>query len=90
MQLQTLRAPSIAVLHMQEDLQAWMLDKRARDQFVVRNGDFTEVMWNDPQRLGAETVSICFGTLTLSLRTPLCAPRTLAFTAGCRGRFTAG
>ena len=40
----------------QEDLQSWMLDKRARDQFVVRSGDATEVMWNDPQRLGAESV----------------------------------
>lgn len=35
-----------------------MLDKRARDQFVIRHGDSTEVMWNDPQRLSAESVRL--------------------------------
>ena len=41
---------------MQENLQGYMLDKRARDQFAIRHGDITEVMWNDPQRLSAESV----------------------------------
>ena len=44
-----------------------MLDKRGRDQFVVRYGDETEVYWNDPQRNQAEEVrtpykhALCLG-----------------------------
>jgi len=38
----------------QENLQAWMADRRGRDQFVVRWGDETEVFWNDAARGVAE------------------------------------
>jgi hypothetical protein len=41
---------------MQENLWTWMMDKRGRDQFVVRYGDETEVYWNDAQRAQAEDV----------------------------------
>lgn len=33
-----------------------MMDRRGRDQFVVRYGDETEVHWNDAQRAQAEEV----------------------------------
>ncbi len=39
---------------MQENLQAWMADRRGRDQFAVRWGDETEVFWNDAARGLAE------------------------------------
>ena len=35
---------------MQDNLQEWMLDKRGRDQFVIRYGDETEIFWNDAAR----------------------------------------
>lgn len=38
----------------QENLQAWMADRRGRDQFAVRWGDETEVFWNDAARGLAE------------------------------------
>ena len=34
----------------QENLQEWMLDKRGRDQFVIRYRDQTEIYWNDAAR----------------------------------------
>lgn len=37
-----------------ENLQAWMLDRRGRDQFAIRYGDETEVLWNDAARRGVE------------------------------------
>ncbi|KAK9801869.1 hypothetical protein WJX73_004633 [Symbiochloris irregularis] len=40
----------------QENLQQWMMDKRGRDQFVVRHGDETEIAWNDSQRNTIEEV----------------------------------
>jgi translation initiation factor 3 subunit B len=39
-----------------ENLQAWMLDRRGRDQFAIRYGDETEVLWNDAARRAAEPV----------------------------------
>ena len=33
-----------------EHLQSWLLDKGARDQYVVRYGDETEIWWNDPTK----------------------------------------
>lgn len=33
-----------------------MLDKRGRDQFVIRYGDETEIYWNDAARSQAEDV----------------------------------
>jgi len=40
----------------QENLWNWMMDKRGRDQFVIRYGDEAEVHWNDAQRAQAEEV----------------------------------
>ena len=34
------------------------MDRRGRDQFVIRYGDETEVSWNDHQKALAEQVSI--------------------------------
>lgn len=39
---------------LQENLQAWMADRRGRDQFAARWGDETEVFWNDAARGVAE------------------------------------
>ena len=36
------------------------MDRRGRDQFVIRYGDETEVCWNDHQKQLAEQVSPCF------------------------------
>ena len=33
-----------------------MLDRRGRDQFAIRYGDETEVLWNDAARRAAEPV----------------------------------
>lgn len=39
-----------------ENLQQWLTDEKARDQFVIRAGTFTEVFWNDPRQLMPELV----------------------------------
>ena len=39
---------------LQENLQAWMADRRGRDQFAARWGDETEIFWNDAARGLAE------------------------------------
>jgi translation initiation factor 3 subunit B len=39
-----------------ENLQEWLMDPRGRDQFVVRHGDETEVLWNDAARAQPEDV----------------------------------
>ena len=41
---------SVFMLLVQENLQEWMLDKRGRDQFVIRYRDQTEIYWNDAAR----------------------------------------
>lgn len=33
-----------------ENLRAWLLDEKARDQFVIRYNEETEVWWNDPAK----------------------------------------
>ncbi len=33
-----------------DNLQSWLLDKGARDQYAVRYGDETEIWWNDPTK----------------------------------------
>ncbi|THU54819.1 hypothetical protein C4D60_Mb11t00070 [Musa balbisiana] len=40
----------------QENLQQWLTDEKARDQFVIRAGSNTEVFWNDPRQLMPELV----------------------------------
>ena len=37
--------------------QEWLMDRRGRDQFVIRYGDETEVCWNDHQKQQAEQVA---------------------------------
>ncbi|KAF8379127.1 hypothetical protein HHK36_028556 [Tetracentron sinense] len=39
-----------------ENLQQWLTDEKARDQFVIRAGTDTEVLWNDPRQLKPELV----------------------------------
>lgn len=41
---------------MQENLQQWLTDEKARDQFVIRAGSDTEVLWNDARHLKPEPV----------------------------------
>lgn len=43
-------------LVLQENLQEWLTDPRGRDEFVVRHGDETEVLWNDAARSQPEDV----------------------------------
>lgn len=40
----------------QENLQRWITDEKARDQFVIRAGTSTEVYWNDARQLTPELV----------------------------------
>ncbi|KAL5559619.1 hypothetical protein UlMin_035830 [Ulmus minor] len=39
-----------------ENLQQWLTDEKARDQFVIRAGTDTEVLWNDARQLKADPV----------------------------------
>lgn len=39
-----------------ENLQHWLTDEKARDQFVIRAGSDTEVLWNDARQLKADPV----------------------------------
>ncbi|XP_068659438.1 eukaryotic translation initiation factor 3 subunit B-like [Aristolochia californica] len=39
-----------------ENLQHWLTDEKARDQFVIRAGSDTEVLWNDARHLKPELV----------------------------------
>lgn len=43
-------------LFMMPMLQEWLMDRRGRDQFIIRYGDETEVCWNDHQKQLAEQV----------------------------------
>ncbi|ESQ54011.1 hypothetical protein EUTSA_v10027018mg, partial [Eutrema salsugineum] len=38
------------------NLQKWLTDEKARDQFVIRCGSDTEVLWNDTRHLKSESV----------------------------------
>jgi translation initiation factor 3 subunit B len=39
-----------------ENLLKWLTDDKARDQFVIRAGTYTEVYWNDARKLAPELV----------------------------------
>jgi translation initiation factor 3 subunit B len=41
---------------LQENLLKWLTDDKARDQFVIRAGTYTEVYWNDARKLAPELV----------------------------------
>eukprot|EP00877_Chromochloris_zofingiensis_P000044 jgi/Chrzof1/1003/Cz01g36140.t1 len=49
-------APEVKEYTPQENLHSWMTDKMARDQFAIRFGDDTAVMWNDGKRCRADEV----------------------------------
>ncbi|KAL4201949.1 hypothetical protein AMTRI_Chr02g218500 [Amborella trichopoda] len=49
-------APEIKPYTPGENLQHWLTDEKARDQFVIRAGSDTEVLWNDPRQLKPELV----------------------------------
>ena len=42
--------------YLQENLQQWLTDEKARDQFVIRSGSDTEVLWNDARQLKPDPV----------------------------------
>ncbi|KAK8970409.1 Eukaryotic translation initiation factor 3 subunit B [Platanthera guangdongensis] len=44
------------VPHGDENLQKWLMDEKARDQFVIHAGIVTEVFWNDPRQMMPELV----------------------------------
>lgn len=37
-------------------MQHWLTDEKARDQFVIRAGTDTEVLWNDARQLKPDPV----------------------------------
>ncbi|KAI3791134.1 hypothetical protein L2E82_04773 [Cichorium intybus] len=39
-----------------ENLQHWLIDEKGRDQFVIRGGSDTEVLWNDAKQVKANPV----------------------------------
>jgi len=39
-----------------ENLHKWLTDEKARDQFVMRAGTYTEVYWNDARQLRSELI----------------------------------
>ncbi|CAL5382545.1 unnamed protein product [Camellia sinensis] len=39
-----------------ENLQQWLIDEKGRDQFVIRSGSDTEVLWNDVRQMKPEPV----------------------------------
>ena len=41
---------------LKENLQQWLTDEKARDQFVIRSGSDTEVLWNDARHLKPDPV----------------------------------
>ena len=44
------------------------MDRRGRDQFVIRYGDETEVCWNDHQKQQAEQVCAVTGARATAAR----------------------
>lgn len=44
------------IVGIQENLQQWLTDEKARDQFVIRAGSVTEVLWSDARQMKAEPV----------------------------------
>ncbi|KAI3859658.1 hypothetical protein MKX03_031172 [Papaver bracteatum] len=49
-------APEIKPYTPWENLQQWLNDVKARDQFVIRAGNDTEIFWNDPRQSGPDLV----------------------------------
>ncbi|XP_074290101.1 eukaryotic translation initiation factor 3 subunit B-like [Silene latifolia] len=49
-------APEMQPYKPTENLQRWLTDAKARDQFVIRAGQDTEVLWNDARQLKPDLV----------------------------------
>ncbi|MCL7043372.1 hypothetical protein MKW94_026081 [Papaver nudicaule] len=49
-------SPKIKPYTPPENLQRWLTDGKARDQFVIRAGNDTEIFWNDPRQSGPDLV----------------------------------
>lgn len=45
-----------AFMALQKNLQHWLTDSKARDQFVIRAGEHTEVLWNDARHMKPDPV----------------------------------
>ena len=41
---------------MQENLQHWLTNEKVRDQFVIRSGSDTEILWNDATQVKDDPV----------------------------------
>jgi len=54
---QTYEEPQLQPYVGKENLQSWLLDERAMDQYVTRYSDLTEVVWND-LKTGEEPESV--------------------------------
>eukprot|EP00906_Rhabdomonas_costata_P026394 RCo037589 len=52
----TFSEPTVEDQKASDDLNEWLLDQSAREQYMVRYGDDTEVYWNDPIVLGRQTL----------------------------------
>ncbi|XP_071689983.1 eukaryotic translation initiation factor 3 subunit B-like [Rutidosis leptorrhynchoides] len=48
--------PEIKAYEPGENLQHWLTDEKGRDQFVIRSGSDTEVLWNDARQVKADPV----------------------------------
>ncbi|KAF8380666.1 hypothetical protein HHK36_028156 [Tetracentron sinense] len=49
-------APETVPYSSGENLQHWLVDEKARDQYFIRAGSDIEILWNDPRQLRAELV----------------------------------
>ncbi|KAI3742980.1 hypothetical protein L1987_60681 [Smallanthus sonchifolius] len=49
-------SPEIRPYTPRENLQRWLTDEKGRDQFVIRAGSDTEVLWNDARQVKADPV----------------------------------
>lgn len=54
--LDFLSLQALLYILLQENLQHWLTDPKARDQFVIRAGSDTEVLWNDARHLKPDPV----------------------------------
>ncbi|CAI9297667.1 unnamed protein product [Lactuca saligna] len=48
--------PEIKPYTPEENLQQWLINEKGKDQFVIRAGSETEIMWNDARQLKADSV----------------------------------
>lgn len=53
------REPEKSEFHLDDDLHSWFHDEDVRDQFVLRYGEETQIMWHDP--LMNDGMSLAYG-----------------------------